>query len=80
MDEDLHGRINQLVAEERKLRKAHLDGSGLTDDERVRMRRLEEQLDQAWDLLRQRDARRDAGQDPSAAAPRSPVVVENYWN
>jgi hypothetical protein len=36
------------------------------------------QLDQCWDLLRQRRARRAAGQDPDAAAVRPADVVEHY--
>jgi hypothetical protein len=42
------------------------------------MREIEVQLDQCWDLLRQRRARRDAGQDPDAAEVRPEGVVEHY--
>jgi hypothetical protein len=50
----------------------------LTDDERIRLRALEEHLDQLWDLLRQRRARRQAGLDPDDAAERDESVVEHY--
>lgn len=78
MDDDLHRRIEAFVAEEHALRSAHADGSGLDDDDRARLRRLEEKLDRTWDLLRQRDARRAAGQDPGQAQERSADVVEGY--
>ena len=51
---------------------------GLTEADHARIRELEVQLDQCWDLLRQRRAKRDAGQDPSDATVRSPGVVEGY--
>jgi hypothetical protein len=77
MDEDLHRRITDLVAEEHELRRAH-GSEGLDDDDRVRLRRLEEGLDRTWDLLRQREARRAAGLDPAQASERSADVVEGY--
>jgi hypothetical protein len=72
--DDIHETITRLVAEEHELR-ATGDHS---DEERERLRRLEEQLDQCWDLLRQRDALRDVGADPSAAEPRPVSEVEGY--
>jgi hypothetical protein len=42
------------------------------------LRDLEVQLDQCWDLLRQRRARRHAGLDPDTAAAREGTVVEHY--
>ncbi len=72
MDEkDILGRISALVDEEHQLR----EGGG-TDRERLRS--VEEQLDQCWDLLRQRRARREFDQDPAEATPRSTDTVENY--
>ena len=50
----------------------------LTDADQRRLRELEVQLDQCWDLLRQRRARRHAGQDPDAAEARDEGVVEGY--
>ena len=64
-------RIQSLVDEEHHLREGH----GV---ERDRLRHIEEQLDQCWDLLRQRRARREFDQDPGEAAARSTDTVENY--
>jgi hypothetical protein len=76
VDEDLHRRIDSLVAEEHELRRSH--PTGLSELDRIRLRALEEGLDRTWDLLRQRQARRDAGLDPSAATERGSDVVEGY--
>ena len=70
--------IDELVAEERQLRSRHRGGEGLTDAERDRMRELEVQLDQAWDLLRQRRAKAEYGDEPDNATQRSPGEVETY--
>jgi hypothetical protein len=69
--------IDELVEEELRLERAHAS-TGLSDADRQRLRDLEVQLDQAWDLLRQRRARRSAGQDPSDAHTRDAQVVEHY--
>ena len=76
-DDELHRRIDDLVAEEHRLERAHV-GRALSDDERERMGQLGVQLDRYWDLLRQRDARRRAGLDPDGAQERSGDVVEGY--
>jgi hypothetical protein len=76
-DKDIVRRINELAAEEQRLEEAHV-GEGLSDDELKRKRELEISLDEMWDLLRQRRAKRSAGQDPDAAAPRSAGTVEGY--
>jgi len=76
-DEDLHERINHLVAEEHVLHEAHTDRD-LTDEERSRLRDVEVGLDVCWDLLRQRRALRDAGRDPSGARVRTEGTVEGY--
>jgi len=70
--------IDELVAEERQLRARHRRGEGLSDAERERMRELEVQLDQAWDLLRQRRAKAEYGDDPEGASERPPGEVETY--
>jgi hypothetical protein len=70
--------IDELVAEERQLRSRHHGGEGLTDAERQRMAELEVQLDQAWDLLRQRRARAEYGDNQEGATERPPGEVENY--
>ncbi len=75
MDEkDILSRISTLVEEEHKLR----EGAEHTDEQRSRMNEIEAHLDQCWDLLRQRRARRNAGQDPDDAEVRSEAVVEGY--
>jgi hypothetical protein len=70
--------IDEMVAEEHQLRDRHRGGEGLTDAERGRMRELEVQLDQAWDLLRQRRAKTEFGDDPANASERTPDEVETY--
>jgi hypothetical protein len=77
IDEELVHRIDALVEEEHRLEREHA-GEGLDDDGRSRLSDLEVQLDQLWDLLRQRRARRHAGQDPDEAQARSADVVEHY--
>ena len=52
--------------------------TGLSDADRERLSGIEVQLDQCWDLLRQRRARRNAGQDPDEAQVRAADVVEHY--
>jgi hypothetical protein len=76
-DREIVARINGLVDEEHHLEEAHV-GKGLSPAETERLRAIEVQLDQCWDLLRQRRARRDAGQDPDQAAVRDPSIVERY--
>jgi hypothetical protein len=76
-DKDIVDRINQLAAEEQQLEEAHV-GEGLSDNELERKRDLEVTLDQLWDTLRQRRAKRNAGQDPDAASERSAGTVEGY--
>ena len=70
-DRDLIDRITLLVAEEQQLQETdHHDAARLRD--------VEVMLDQCWDLLRQRRARRHAGKDPAEAQVRSEEVVEHY--
>jgi hypothetical protein len=76
-DEDVHQRIDELVAEEHRLERAHI-GQALSEAERQRLKDLEVQLDRCWDLLRQREARRRAGLNPDDAQVRSADVVEGY--
>jgi Protein of unknown function (DUF2630) len=76
-DEQIHNRIEQLVAEEQELY-ARGGGGGLSESEHNRLESIRVSLDQAWDLLRQRRALREAGQDPEAAHVRDPEVVERY--
>ncbi|SFK31980.1 DUF2630 family protein [Amycolatopsis sacchari] len=76
-EKDIIGNIDELIAEEHKLREK-ATGSGLEESDRARMRQLEEQLDQCWDLLRQRRARREFGEDENAAEVRPVNEVEHY--
>jgi alkylation response protein AidB-like acyl-CoA dehydrogenase len=76
-DKQLLDRIGALVEEEHALER-QATGEGLDQDQQDRLRDLEVQLDQCWDLLRQRRARRDAGQDPDAASVRPEGTVEGY--
>jgi hypothetical protein len=69
--------INDLAHEEEELySKAGRGELGRTDKERLRVIQVE--LDQCWDLLHQRRARRSAGLDPEKAEVRPPDVVEGY--
>lgn len=73
-DETVLGKIESLVHEEQQLY-----GKGdLSDHDQVRLDKLQVELDQCWDLLRQRRARREFGQDPDGAAIRPASVVERY--
>ena len=75
MDEkDILNRISSLVEEEHKLR----EGTEHTDEQRSRMNEIEAHLDQCWDLLRQRRAKRQYGEDPEEAGTRPPSEVEGY--
>ena len=76
-DAQIHGTIEQLVAEEHELWERESTGNA-TDADRKRLQELKISLDQCWDLLRQRRALREAGLDPDAAQGRSEEVVEHY--
>jgi hypothetical protein len=76
-DEQIHSRIEELVAEEQELYERGAEG-GLSDSEHRRLESIKVRLDQCWDLLRQRRALREAGLDPAAAHVRDPEVVEGY--
>ena len=79
-DKSLFHRIDELVAEEHELRTKHAAGEIDDGGERARLQALEVELDQCWDLLRQRRAKREFGEDPEAAQARSGDVVEGYLN
>ena len=71
-------RVDELVAEEHSLRQRLAAGELTAAEEHERLKRVEEELDQCWDLLRQRRAKRDAGQNPDDATPRPVSEVESY--
>jgi uncharacterized protein YjaG (DUF416 family) len=77
-DVDIRHRISELVNTERTLREQLAAGEITTDDEHEQLRRVETELDQCWDLLRQRQALRDSGGDPDQAVARSESTVEGY--
>ena len=79
MDEhEILERVRTLVDQEHALRERTVAGELSSEDEQEQLRQLEEALDQAWDLLRQRRARREFGANPDGAAPRAINEVEGY--
>jgi hypothetical protein len=76
-DEEVLGHINELAAREHELRQAEAKRP-LTDDELAELRNAGLALDQCWDLLRQRRARAEFGQDPDGASVRDNETVEKY--
>jgi hypothetical protein len=77
-DSETMAHIRELVAEEKNLRAQLQRGDIGTSEEHERLRRLEIELDQCWDLLRQRRALRDSGGDPREASVRPADEVEGY--
>jgi hypothetical protein len=76
-DGEVIRRIGALVDEEHELERSG-GTHGLGDEATRRLREVEVALDQCWDLLRQRRARRETGGDPDDAQVRPPDVVERY--
>jgi Protein of unknown function (DUF2630) len=76
-DAQIHGHIEALVAEEQSLYE-RADDQRLTADERKRLEEVNVQLDRYYDLLRQRRAKREFGEDPQRAHMRSAKTVEGY--
>jgi len=77
-DSDVLARIEALVREEHELRARRKRDELSADTEHHRLQALEVELDRCWDLLRQRRALRESGQDPDRAATRSGEQVERY--
>ena len=73
-DKSVLQHINELVTQEHRLQAQ----DSLTEDERARLRTIQVELDQSWDLLRQRRALRATGQDPDKAQVRPAEIVEKY--
>jgi hypothetical protein len=76
-DHHVMGKIDELAREEHALFEKESAGKA-TDADQARLKHLQVTLDQCWDLLRQRRARRAAGQDPNDAKVRDEKIVENY--
>jgi len=77
-DKQILVNINELIETEHKLRQQLANGELSSAQEHERLRSTEEALDQCWDLLRQRRARREFGENPDDAAARPVSEVENY--
>jgi uncharacterized protein DUF2630 len=82
-DDEIRNRIERLEAEEKKLRAeegaaAETGHDDLIKRDAERLAAIKVELDQLWDLLRQREAKRRAGEDPDTAQLRSAGTVEDY--
>jgi predicted nuclease with TOPRIM domain len=77
-DVSIQSRIKSLIDEEHALRDSLGKGEISVDDEQTRLRSVEVELDQCWDLLRQRRAKREFGDNPDEAQVRSERTVEGY--
>ena len=73
-DKTILAHIGELIEEEHRLQ----NEPKASEEAHARIRHIEEQLDQCWDLLRQRRARREFGEDPAAAHVRDIKTVEGY--
>jgi hypothetical protein len=80
-DESIAAHIERLVSEEKELRRREEDDrkdAEQLEADQARLRSVEVELDRCWDLLRQRRAREEFGQDPDEAAVRDADTVERY--
>jgi uncharacterized protein DUF2630 len=77
-DKEILGHIDELIKTEHELRAKVADGSLSSEAERAQLRTAEESLDRYWDLLRQRRARREFGEDPGDSSERPASEVEGY--
>jgi hypothetical protein len=77
-DKDIMARISDLIDDEHQLRALLARGELTSEQERDRLRSTEEALDQCWDLLRQRRAKREFGENPDGAEVRPATEVEHY--
>ncbi len=77
-DKEILRTIDDLIQTEHDLRARLAAGQLTSDDEQEQLRVTEQQLDQCWDLLRQRRARREFGEDPGGTAARPVGEVEDY--
>jgi hypothetical protein len=77
-DKEIMAHIDELIETERRLRQQLASGELTSVQEREQLRSAEEALDQCWDLLRQRRARREFGENPDDAMARPASEVEGY--
>jgi len=77
-DKEILTTIDDLIKTEHDLRSRLAAGELTSAQEHEQLAAVEEQLDQCWDLLRQRRARREFGEDPSGSATRPANEVEDY--
>ena len=77
-DKQIIAHIDELIETEHRLRQQLAAGQLTAPEERERLQSAEAELDQYWDLLRQRRARREFGENPDDAAPRPVTEVEGY--
>src|SRR6201993_5166540 len=77
-DKEIMPQVDELIETEHQLRRQLAAGELSSQEERERLRSAEEALDQCWDLLRQRRARREFGENPDEAAARPAGEVEGY--
>ncbi|HJT19137.1 MAG TPA: DUF2630 family protein [Nitrospira sp.] len=73
-DQSVLNRIQELVAQEHRFH----GQSEMSEEDRTKLHQVEVELDQCWDLLRQRRALRTVGQDPDKAQVRPAEIVEKY--
>ena len=76
-DSSVQGRIEKLVEEERACSRSR-EGKGPDAEEHRRLEEVKVELDRCWDLLRQRRAYEEFGQDPDQASARDAGTVEGY--
>jgi hypothetical protein len=77
-DQEILHHISALIDEEHALLEEQQTSSELPEERHARLKALQVQLDQLWDLLRQRRARREYHEDPDAVQPRDPKIVEHF--
>jgi hypothetical protein len=78
-DEQIREVIDRLETEREEIRRREGASDPNLEQDRARLEEIRLELDQLWDLVRRRQALRDAGEDPNQAHERSTSTVENYW-
>jgi hypothetical protein len=78
-NEEIEAQIDALESEREKLRQREGSADPTLEQDAARVEEIRIDLDRLWDLLRQRRALRDAGENPDQASERSAETVEKYW-